>query len=193
MSPEETKKLLERFPLIYSGYYLPEEESLMSRGFQCGDGWFKLIWQLSMEIETQSKALGIDVPQACEIKQKMGGLTYRIDSNHPIFSEIISEAAELSLIICEKCGRHGKWMRKPGLLQVLCEKHGKGFEPIDQEMRNKDAEIANAIEGLESNLEKAKAIYSILGYISVSITQRKLKIGYEEACEIHELTAPNEY
>lgn len=51
MNKENTDKLLKRFPVLYQDYYDPMSHSCMCWGFEHGDGWFEIIWQLSLSIE----------------------------------------------------------------------------------------------------------------------------------------------
>jgi hypothetical protein len=44
-------KLVKEFPLLYSEAHLPPEKSNMCFGFQCGDGWYKLLYDLSNKLE----------------------------------------------------------------------------------------------------------------------------------------------
>lgn len=51
MTPELEHKLLVRFPQIYKGYYKDKMETCMCWGFSCGDGWYPILYQLSLCIE----------------------------------------------------------------------------------------------------------------------------------------------
>ncbi len=51
MNQENTSKLLKRFPVLYQDYYSPMQQTCMCWGFSCSDGWFEIIWQLSLAIE----------------------------------------------------------------------------------------------------------------------------------------------
>ncbi|MEO8121150.1 MAG: hypothetical protein ABI606_17735 [Rhodoferax sp.] len=79
MNPHNTQQLFDAFPHLYRGRQLPASESAMSWGFECGDGWFDLIWQLSKSIEDSARHEGID-PQsdewaeATQVKNKFGSL-----------------------------------------------------------------------------------------------------------------------
>lgn len=55
MNPELTKRLLKRFPILYQDYYSSMTQSAMCWGFDHGDGWFEIIWQLSLAIEEELK------------------------------------------------------------------------------------------------------------------------------------------
>lgn len=51
MTPGNTAKLLEAYPLLY--------RNMRDQIFECGDGWFNLVWQVSAEIEAAAELEGI--------------------------------------------------------------------------------------------------------------------------------------
>ena len=51
MNPELTKKLWEEHPLLYKGRYSSIRESLIPFGFECSNGWYDLIKELSDNTE----------------------------------------------------------------------------------------------------------------------------------------------
>lgn len=53
MTPEKTKKLLKRFPFMYRGFYKSMKETCMCWGFDHSDGWYDIIWMLSLAIENE--------------------------------------------------------------------------------------------------------------------------------------------
>lgn len=53
MNAELTQKLLKRFPILYQDYDSPMTHTCMCWGFDHGDGWFEIIWQLSLAIEEE--------------------------------------------------------------------------------------------------------------------------------------------
>jgi hypothetical protein len=53
MNKELTQKLVRRFPVIYQGFYDPMSVTCMCWGFDHGDGWFDILWQLSLAIEDE--------------------------------------------------------------------------------------------------------------------------------------------
>jgi len=83
-------------------------------GFECKDGWFNLIWDLSCELQ-KIKFKG----KVTQVKEKFGGLRLYVDYSTEEEDKIITEAEELSYKICETCGKKGK-LRDYGWLSVLC-------------------------------------------------------------------------
>jgi len=50
---ELTQRLVKRFPILYQDYRSPMTQTCMCWGFDHGDGWFEIIWQLSLAIEEE--------------------------------------------------------------------------------------------------------------------------------------------
>lgn len=53
MNKELTQRLVRRFPVLYQDYNSPMSQTCMCWGFDHGDGWFEIIWQLSLAIEEE--------------------------------------------------------------------------------------------------------------------------------------------
>src|SRR6267143_3781240 len=53
MNSELTQRLVKRFPVLYQDYDSPMSQTCMCWGFEHGDGWFEIIWQLSLAIEDE--------------------------------------------------------------------------------------------------------------------------------------------
>ena len=53
MNKELTEKLVKRFPVIYQGFYDSPMSTCMMWGFDHGNGWFHIIWMLSLGIEEE--------------------------------------------------------------------------------------------------------------------------------------------
>lgn len=101
MNAENTQKLLNAYPLLY--------RNLREWGFECGDGWFDLVWQLSAEIELAARLEGIPKssdswPAVGVLKYKFGDL--RVQFNAPVsdnIRDLVEKARDLSVNICELC------------------------------------------------------------------------------------------
>ena len=81
----------------------------MSSGFECGDGWFELIRDLSAALEqiAHEEARLPDSeqwPEAFQVKEKFGRLRFYIRHGSPAMYRAIDEAQELSEQICMMCG-----------------------------------------------------------------------------------------
>ena len=118
MNQENAKKLFDRFQ-----FFKPERsprESLMCFGFECGDGWFQLIWDLCESIESQ---LAIDLHEGFEVlqvKEKFGGLRFYTTSCSNEIYDLVDDAEEASYITCEVCGSPGE-SNQEGWIRTLCD------------------------------------------------------------------------
>ena len=101
MNVVNTQKLLTTYPYLY--------RELRDFGFECGDGWFNLIWELSADIELAARLEGLAEntdawPCVAVVKQKMGDL--RVQFSAPVsdgIRELASKARERSNEVCELC------------------------------------------------------------------------------------------
>lgn len=119
MNDELEKKLVEKYPKLYAQYGGDMRQTCMAWGMSCGDGWFKIIEELS---EKLSKFEGVE---AAQVKEKFGGLRFYVDGttqeNYKEVHKIISEYEALSYKTCENCGEVGE-VRKGGWVRTLCDK-----------------------------------------------------------------------
>ena len=129
MNEALTKKLLDDFPMLYRNRH----ETSMQRGFECGDGWFDLIYQLSQNIESAARenVLSPDSPEwpLCrQVKEKMGSLRFVVfavdgcPALHERIGELGLAALNRSLQICERCGKPGQLVTE-GCIATLCPEH----------------------------------------------------------------------
>lgn len=105
------RQLFEKFPALYRG----REESSMEHGFECGDGWFDLIFRLSGDIESVANKAGIPMdspewPQCRQAKHKFGELRFVVFAKdgyrdaYERIAQLRNAAIEASKCICEECG-----------------------------------------------------------------------------------------
>lgn len=132
MTPENTQQLFERFDHLYRGRHLPLTQNLMSEGFDCGDGWYGLIYELSEQIEaycqTDTEAADLIVMQ---VKQKFGELRFYVKPRIWTVEEIIGVAREKSRQTCELTGQPGVRCSRAGYYLTLCSEKADqlGFTP----------------------------------------------------------------
>jgi hypothetical protein len=79
MRLELDQKLVNDFPHLYRNRYESVEKSLMAFGFECDDGWFNIIWELSEKLEAEI----LKIPEkdrnhycALQIKEKLHRCNY---------------------------------------------------------------------------------------------------------------------
>ena len=116
MNEENTKRLYHEFPRLYRER---AKDSLMSWGFSCSDGWFRLVYDLSAAIESRVRELGLDPesdewPKVVQVKEKFGSLSFYTRAVHQSILDLIVEAQSRSGHICEQCGLPGEWRTKTG-------------------------------------------------------------------------------
>lgn len=93
--------------------------------FECGDGWYQILDNLSKEIvEILEKNPSLEPPKFVQIKEKFGTLRAYYDGDHS-FDRLISKAEKLSEHICEACGKPGK-EQPGGWIKILCDTCDKG-------------------------------------------------------------------
>jgi hypothetical protein len=63
VNEELDKKLVNNFPLLYSDRHASMQDTCMCWGFDCGDGWFDIIWDLSSKLEPLIQKLVDDNPK----------------------------------------------------------------------------------------------------------------------------------
>ena len=99
---------------LYRGRFLPNTENLMCYGFECGEGWFKLIYELSMKIDEIAREYNLNeenYPMVFQVKHKAGGLRFYMDNKREMNKEAairidkaIEEAEIESFKICSRTG-----------------------------------------------------------------------------------------
>ncbi len=105
----------------------------MCWGFECGDGWFALIWKLSSDIEMEATREGIDPhgdmwPEAQQVKQKFGALRFHLNNYSEELARLIKIAAKESGTICEICGNPGVLIcDSRRYVMTLCSAHARGL------------------------------------------------------------------
>ena len=152
MNEQNTKKMLTDFPALFRDALRgsSEQRTCMGRGFECGDGWFQLIYELCTSIEAQAREMGLDPatedwPMARQVKEKFGSLRFYISAPSPEPSDnrleaesrggmlsfrpvasiesirkLVAEAEAKSATICQSCGEPAE-LKTDGYWRVLCD------------------------------------------------------------------------
>jgi len=137
MTKELAQKLFDRFEFYRP--HLPMTVNLMCFGFECGDGWFQLIWDLSEKLEELEKKKLESIPSneiakeelldsnehkfnVVQVKEKFGTLRFYADNASNEQYDLINEAEKLSETTCEVCGKKGQ-LRGNGWYYVACDEH----------------------------------------------------------------------
>ena len=122
MNKENSKKLYDRFRM-FQRKQNPRMPFPMF-GFECGDGWFDLLWRLcedlekleneiikKMKIEDRANALLLDeegVIKVAQVKEKFGTLRFYLDASNDEMEKRIGQAENETEKTCEECGKPGK-------------------------------------------------------------------------------------
>lgn len=112
MNKANTKKLYETFPDLYADRNKPMTQTCMCWGFECGDGWFDLIFKLSKAIEAEAEKSGLTKssdlwPRAEQVKEKYGTLRFYVANGSESIYNLIEQAEAISAHTCEDCGLPG--------------------------------------------------------------------------------------
>ncbi len=122
MNVANTLKLLGAFPLLYRSFEAPKSEHENCWIFRCADGWFELLWELSVAIEAAARSEGrteTDWPFAIKVNEKNGTLRFHLDNYSNTMWHLTIDADELSSQICEQCGAPGTIHHRTWL-EALC-------------------------------------------------------------------------
>jgi hypothetical protein len=117
MTEENTKKLME----LGKDFIHPDPElqkNLMAFGFECGDGWFNLLYQLIEDIKKTNPPEGFEIFQ---VKEKFGGLRFYTDGSTYEIENLIETAENKSVTICERCGADAETKKIKGWYTTICE------------------------------------------------------------------------
>lgn len=115
MNAKLTKQLTNQFK-----WYKPKQRRQWW-GFECSDGWFQLIWDLSTKIDNHLKThpeLKKDFLPT-QVKEKFGGLRFYYVGGDETISKYVEEAEAKSYTICELCGKPGE-PNERGWISTLC-------------------------------------------------------------------------
>ncbi len=116
MNRELENALVERYPAIYRS--LQPRFSGGAR-FECDDGWYFIIDELSRKLEVESRTLNL---LAIDVRERLGSLRFRLRGD--ITSTVdswLAEASRLSQSTCERCGQSAMLRgHKDGRVRTLC-------------------------------------------------------------------------
>lgn len=92
-------------------------------GFECGDGWYKILEQLIDQIDSYIQQKYKDKEfdfQIVQIKEKFGGLRFYFDGGDDVIHELTRLAENLSYNTCEYCGSNQNIFRSHGWIVTAC-------------------------------------------------------------------------
>lgn len=130
-------KLFKRFPELYRGKSESMQHNLMCFGFECCDGWFELLFELSSQIDGLAKEAGLTgeaYPKAAQVKEKFGGLRFYLDGGTDKMFDAIDKAEAASYSLCEVCGKPAERANIRGWVSTLCKEHRAAREACEDDL-----------------------------------------------------------
>ena len=120
MNEQLSEKLMSSFPILYRKCDENKRYSFSLYGFECGDGWFDMLFELSGKIEKELEKFPEDEkPCVLQVKQKFGELRFYMSNHDEVISGLIEECSNKSITVCEQCGSLGE-IRPYRWIQCLC-------------------------------------------------------------------------
>ncbi len=121
-------RLIAAFPRLYHRWQERDMSQVWQtrQDFECGDGWFELLWQLSAQLEVLIAKLPNSEQDAytpTNIKEKFGGLRFYMTRLTPEMDRAIREAERQSIHTCEQCGKPGMRLVQDKLILTRCLEH----------------------------------------------------------------------
>ena len=96
------------------------QNNLMAFGFECGRGWFPLVYETLDKIQAIVDRDRLDL-EITQVKEKYGELRVYTTCYINEVENIIDEATRKSVTICERCGKEGKRVQVKGWLMTRCD------------------------------------------------------------------------
>lgn len=125
MTEDNENKLLKSFPDLFITKALGFPKF---GGFDCGDGWFELIYDLSKEIQQElDSQFGKEsrILYATEVSQeKYGCLRFYMNDTTPEINILIDAAILKSYKTCDICGKPGKAIGE-WWSNIRCDEHNR--------------------------------------------------------------------
>ncbi len=130
MNQHKTDKLFNKFPTIYRERLMTTYQSEMPWGFQCGDGWYDIIHNLSLKLEKiAGKCTNKDSsPAVSEVRSGGDKLIFRIRNSDFKIDSLVFESMQKCAFTCENCGYAPAFLQNDHIIknQVVCNRcYGK--------------------------------------------------------------------
>jgi hypothetical protein len=122
MKKELEDKIFNEFPHLFR-YEGDLRNSLMSFGFECGDGWFDIIYELAKKINIEWEKLNEEDQKTCyvqQVKEKFASLRWYQTLETKAMTKAIQQAEHKSEKTCEDCGNPGS-TKGTGWFFTLCD------------------------------------------------------------------------
>lgn len=113
--------------LIYRNMPDGSETLVKRRGLECDDGWFEILQELSLMIESVAEQMrdqqvpDTNLPLVIQVKEKFGGLRVYTSGAHDKIDQLIFKAQTRAAHTCEICGKAGSLHESDsGWLKTTC-------------------------------------------------------------------------
>lgn len=123
--------LCSKFPHLFAARGDAMTVTCMCWGFECGDGWYKIIRDAAKKLEPliekwleENPGDPQGFPRAAQIKEKFGTMRFYLSGGTDEMYAITDAAERESAKICEQCGKPGK-LRGCYWMYTACNKHTK--------------------------------------------------------------------
>lgn len=128
MDQHLSDRLIAAFPQLYRRWQGRDMQEVWRtrQDFECGNGWFELLWQLSAQLEAVLAALPEmerDAYAPTNVKEKVGELRFYLTRYTPEMVREIRSAEEQSIRTCEECGKPGARQEMGGVIRTRCTEH----------------------------------------------------------------------
>ena len=111
MHKELADRLYANYPALFVERNLPPDLTCMSRGIECGDGWYGLIDTLCSTLQWWVEHCDMPPVRVTQVKEKLGSLRFRFKGGDDRTQGMVRMAEAISRKICNTCGcscdRHG--------------------------------------------------------------------------------------
>ena len=163
MREELQLKLVEKYPKILKNFRGDPKSTCMAWGFECDDGWYKLLDKCMEKMQYccdffSSDGDGGEVQVvADQIKEKFGTLRFYVsvyganEIENDIIDDIIGEAERKSSRTCEVTGEeYAEPCKRGGWYKTLCYKQARELsyvacnEETEKYWKTKDAQSSNS-------------------------------------------------
>jgi hypothetical protein len=127
MNKKLDEKLCKLAPHLFIDRHASMQTTCMVWGFDCGDGWYKLLEKAALKLEPLIVAAIAKDPggwefgfyRATQVKEKYGTLRFYMFGATYEMQAIIGKAERQSSTTCETCGKKGE-LRGRGWLYMRC-------------------------------------------------------------------------
>ena len=131
MKKEYDEALCAKYPKIFADRHASKMKTCMCWGFECDDGWYRLLDSLCECIQSYLDANHEDEPSvqvvATQVKEKYGTLHFYYCGGNELIGGMVWLAERLSASVCEVRGEPGQ-LRGGGWMRTVCDRHANDSE-----------------------------------------------------------------